>query len=73
MIEQSAEAAVHRMIDTLPAKLRQPLVLSSIGEMRSAEVAAILGLPEGTVRRRVMEARALLREKLRNMEGNHAR
>ncbi len=73
LVEASAEAAVHRLIDTLPEKLRQPLVLSSIGEMRSAEVAAILNVPEGTVRRRVMEARALLRAKLNGMEVNRAR
>ena len=73
VMEKSAEAAVHRLIDALPEKLKQPLVLSAIAEMRSAEVAAILNLPEGTVRRRVMEARTLLREKLRALEGNHAR
>ncbi len=64
LMQSSAEAAVHRLIDALPEKLRQPLVLSSLGEMRSAEVAAILNVPEGTVRRRVMEARTLLRTKL---------
>ena len=73
MLDARAEAAVHRLIDALPERLRQPLVLSSFGELRSAEVAAILGVPESTVRRRVMEARALLREKLKNMEENRAR
>lgn len=73
LMQSSAEAAVHRLIDTLPEKLRQPLVLSSLAEMRCAEVAALLNVPEGTVRRRVMEARTLLRTKLNALEVNRAR
>jgi RNA polymerase sigma-70 factor (ECF subfamily) len=71
--EQAAVASdwrdkVHRLIDALPEELRQPLALSTIQELRSGEIAAILGIPEGTVRTRVMRARALLREKLAAME-----
>ena len=64
---------MHRLIDALPEKLRQPLVLSALEELSSAEVAAVLRLPEGTVRRRVAEARALLREKMTAMEVRHGR
>lgn len=60
------EAAVHRMIDSLPEELRQPLALS--GEMNSREIAAAMGIAEGTVRTRLMRARAILREKLAAME-----
>ncbi len=60
------EAAVHRMIDSLPEELRQPLALSV--EMNSREIAAAMGIAEGTVRTRLMRARAILREKLAAME-----
>jgi RNA polymerase sigma-70 factor (ECF subfamily) len=60
------EGAVHRMIDSLPEELRQPLVLSA--EMNSREIAAAMGIAEGTVRTRLMRARTMLREKLAAME-----
>jgi RNA polymerase sigma-70 factor (ECF subfamily) len=62
------------MIDALPEELRQPLVLSSIEEMTSAQIAAALGVPEGTVRTRIHRARALLKQKLGpELETRHAR
>jgi RNA polymerase sigma-70 factor, ECF subfamily len=60
------EAAVHRLIDSLPEDLRQPLALSV--EMNSREIAVAMGVPEGTVRTRLMRARAMLREKIAVME-----
>lgn len=57
-------ALLHRMIDALPEELRQPLVLSGIDEMTSPEIAAILNMPEGTVRTRLLRARQLLKQKL---------
>jgi RNA polymerase sigma-70 factor, ECF subfamily len=60
---------IHRLIDALPEKLRRPLALSSIEEMATSEIAAAMDLPEGTVRRLLMEARALVKEKISRMEG----
>lgn len=60
------EAAVHRLIDSLPEELRQPLALSA--EMNSREIGEAMGIAEGTVRTRLMRARAMLREKMRTME-----
>jgi RNA polymerase sigma-70 factor (ECF subfamily) len=57
-------AAVHRLIDALPEELRQPLALSTVQELNSREIAAILDIPEGTVRTRLMRARQLLKQKL---------
>ena len=59
---------IHRLIDALPEKLRRPLALSSIQEMTTPEIAAVMDLPEGTVRRLLMEARTLLKEKISRME-----
>jgi RNA polymerase sigma-70 factor, ECF subfamily len=58
---------LRRMIDALPEELRRPLVLSAIEEMTSGEVAAVMGIPEGTVRTRVMRAKAELRKRFEAM------
>ena len=57
----SARAVMKALIAKLPEQLRQPLVLSAVEGMRSHEVAVVLGIPEGTVRTRVMRAKAELR------------
>jgi RNA polymerase sigma-70 factor, ECF subfamily len=69
-IETERSRTIQRLIHTLPDKLRTPLALSSIEEMSTAEIAAVICRPEGTVRRRLQEARALLKEKMARMEGN---
>ncbi len=51
-------------IDSLSEKLRIVVVLSSIEGHDLAEVAKLLGLPEGTVKSRLFEARKQLRERL---------
>ncbi|HEX3941548.1 MAG TPA: sigma-70 family RNA polymerase sigma factor [Acidobacteriaceae bacterium] len=63
-----ATATIHRMIDALPEDLRQPIVLSGIEGMTSREIAAVLRLPEGTVRTRLMRARKLLKEKFAQLQ-----
>ena len=63
-IESDRIATVHRLIDALPEELRQPLALSTVEELTSAEIAKILGVPEGTVRTRLMRARQVLKQKL---------
>jgi RNA polymerase sigma-70 factor (ECF subfamily) len=65
-VSRSAIHRIHRLIDALPEKLRQPLVLSSLEEMSSAQIGTALGIPEGTVRARIHRARALLKQKLGN-------
>jgi RNA polymerase sigma-70 factor (ECF subfamily) len=57
------------LIDALPEQLRQPLVLSTIDELTSVEVAEVLGIAEGTVRTRLMRARQILRQKLEALGG----
>lgn len=62
--DRQLEAWLHSRMDALPEKLRQPLALAALGELKLVEIAVILGLPEGTVRRRVHEARKKLRDEL---------
>jgi RNA polymerase sigma-70 factor, ECF subfamily len=69
-IGEDWNAAIHRLIDALPDHLRLPLVLSTVEELTSPEIAQVMGIAEGTVRTRLMRARQILREKLEAlMEG----
>ena len=58
------EALLEKLITSLPAKLRDPLILSTVQEMSPREVAATLGINEAAVRSRVFRARQILKEKL---------
>jgi RNA polymerase sigma-70 factor (ECF subfamily) len=51
-------------IDALSPKLRDALLLAQSGEYGYAEVAAMLGVPLGTVKWRVSEARRQVRQRL---------
>lgn len=54
-----------RAIDALPEEYRTAVVLSDIQEMRYAEIAQILAIPEGTVKSRLFRGRRLLQRTLR--------
>ena len=53
-----------RAIDGLPDDFRLAFVLRTIEQMSSAETAAILGIPEQTVKTRLFRARERLRDEL---------
>jgi len=57
-------AALWEAIDALPEKLRITIVLSAIEGHEVADVARLLGLPEGTVKSRLFNARRQLQERL---------
>jgi RNA polymerase sigma-70 factor (ECF subfamily) len=67
VVDEDERVVLRRLIDGLPEELRQPLVLSSVEEMTSREVAEAMGIPEGTVRTRVMRARTELRRRFLTM------
>ncbi len=69
-IEQIAVAAeratrLWRAVDDLPQKLRIVVVLSALEGHDVAEVARLLGVPEGTIKSRLFLARKRLAESLR--------
>ena len=68
-IDAELEAWLHARINTLPEKLRQPLALAALGELKLVEIARILGLPEGTVRRRIHSARQKLKQEWTERRG----
>jgi RNA polymerase sigma-70 factor, ECF subfamily len=64
LIEAEAVASVRRLTARLPARLRDPLLLSASGDYTLNEIAEALRLPVGTVKWRIFEARKLLKAKL---------
>ena len=59
------EQHVARAMDALPEKLRLVMVLAAIEGYNTREVAALLAIPDGTVRSRLFLARQQLAESLR--------
>jgi RNA polymerase sigma-70 factor (ECF subfamily) len=55
---------ITRAIDALPDEYRTAVVLSDVHELRYAEIAQVLGVPEGTVKSRLFRGRRLLQKQL---------
>ncbi len=72
---ESRERAAHlwRAIDNLSEKLRIVIILAGIREHDIKEVAALLELPEGTVKSRLFAARQQLKETLSWMAPDQTR
>ena len=64
-IASERAARLWRAIDALPEKLRVVTVLAAIEGHGVREVAALLGIPDGTVKSRLFDARQKLQELLR--------
>jgi RNA polymerase sigma-70 factor (ECF subfamily) len=71
-LDADLRRTVRRVVGGLPAKFREPLLLAASGEHAYAEIAEVMGLPEGTVKWRVSEARRLLRQRLQRLGLDHA-
>lgn len=69
LAESQVTAILEKLIQALPEKLRQPLILSTVEEMSPREVAVVLGIKESAVRSRVFRARQILKEKLIGRRG----
>lgn len=72
--EERAAAAQHHaqileLVDRLPAKERQVLVLSAFEELNSVEIAEVLGISESSVRSRLFRARNLMADLLQRPRG----
>jgi RNA polymerase sigma-70 factor (ECF subfamily) len=65
---------LERLIRSLPRGFREALVLSTTKDLTSAEISQVLGIPEGSVRTRLLQGREILRHKLAALlEHKHAR
>ena len=63
-VERLRAHELWRAIDALPPKLRMAVVLANIEGHGTSEAAALLGVPAGTVKSRLFEARRRLKEML---------
>ncbi len=63
-------AQLTRALDAIPVDQRVAFVLCEVEERTSREAAAIVGVPEGTVRTRLMHAKRKLRELLASEAGS---
>lgn len=64
LVDDELQRNVTRLIGTLPKKLRDALLLAGTGEHTYEQISAMLGIPLGTVKWRVSEARRVLKKKL---------
>jgi RNA polymerase sigma-70 factor (ECF subfamily) len=60
--EEQYTDEMQQALDSLPAELRETLLLVVVGELTHQEAADVLGVPLGTVLSRVSRARQRLRE-----------
>jgi RNA polymerase sigma-70 factor (ECF subfamily) len=68
-VHAQLHAAVRDQIRALPSKLRDALLLAQSGEYTYAEISTMVGVPVGTVKWRVSEARRVI--KLRLLKRGH--
>lgn len=68
---------IETMLQRLPRKLREPLLLSTVEELSNTEIAYVLGISEAAVRGRCLRARRLLQQKcqaaMQPLEGSKVR
>lgn len=64
MISREEKELIDRAVSALPDKYRIPVLLFYMEEMKLSEIAAILKLPEGTVKSRLYRAKKMLEKEL---------
>lgn len=64
MVLDERETQVRAALNALPEKFKTVLVLARFSEMKYAEIATVLAIPEGTVASRYHKGIALLKDKL---------
>lgn len=64
MLREERMQMLHGLIRSLPRDLQDVVTLSTVQELSGSDVAAVLGIPEASVRTRMYRARALMKEKL---------
>jgi RNA polymerase sigma factor (sigma-70 family) len=68
LLGEEGQQAVRRAVEELPVELREVVVLRELEGLSYKEIAAIAGIPMGTVMSRLARARARLHERLDGCE-----
>jgi RNA polymerase sigma-70 factor, ECF subfamily len=66
MLERIDRDMLHRAIELLPAEFREIIVLREMEDLSYKEIAAVTGVPIGTVMSRLARARSRLQQALSN-------
>jgi RNA polymerase sigma-70 factor (ECF subfamily) len=61
LLRQQDDATIRRLVAALPGPFREAIVLREINDLSYQEIAAVAGVPVGTVMSRLARARAMLR------------
>lgn len=72
LARKSEADALHGLIDRLPPRLREVIILREMEELSYREIAAITGSPIGSVMSRLSRARSALADSWRVYEARHA-
>ena len=67
LMSRELAVAIGQVVRALPKKLRDPFLLAASGDHRYEEIALLLGVPLGTVKWRISEARRMIRAKLERL------
>ena len=67
---KARQKIILRAVDNLPTKLRQIVILFEFEELSYEQIARKTGLPQGTIKSRLFNARKILREKLKMLKEN---
>jgi RNA polymerase sigma-70 factor, ECF subfamily len=65
VLEDLVDDEVLHAVDALPLPFREVVTLRDVEELRYEEIAAIVGVPVGTVKSRLFRARSMLQQRLR--------
>jgi RNA polymerase sigma-70 factor (ECF subfamily) len=64
LIDAEAAALLGRLIETLPAPLREAMTLATVRDLPHGAIAEVLGIEEAAVRSRLFRGRQILKQKL---------
>ncbi|MDE7044132.1 MAG: RNA polymerase sigma factor [Acetatifactor sp.] len=64
ILAEERDRTVRNAVGTLPEKLKAVILMYYMEELNIAQIAAVAGVPEGTVKSRLYQARKLLEQKL---------
>ena len=68
LADRDLQRTVAKVVRTLPAKYREALMLSATGDHTFDEMSQALGVPAGTLKWRVSEARRMMKQRLTTAE-----
>ena len=67
--EKQRQKIILKAVDSLPSKMRKMIYMYEFEELTYEEISKKTGLPEGTIKSRLFNARKILSEKLQFLKG----